>query len=389
MPSTLHLLIVDNTLGRRLAGGEYHILRVIKEWEKHVNVTMFASKLFASSNSRLIPNKVHVKDPIPSLDVNEAKLFTMIAMIRAFFVMFSRITGYYDVIVAPSHYVFHVLPCMFLKLRRRGGLVVVYFHDILITTDNPLRTVLSTAHNLLGFFLVRLSADLVFVINESARKNCLRFGIKKEKIVMMSNAVDVISPIRDDSHIKPLEFDACFLGRLVKNKGVSDLLHLWKILCCKNPDAQLAIIGDGPEKERMNKLIKRIGIEHNVTLFGFVSEDEKYRILTNSKVYVFPSYLESWGIALAEAMACGLPVVAYALPVYEEVFDDKLVTVPLGNVDAMDKQVEFLLENPESARKVGEEGREFVKRYDWSVVAKRELSEIIALRGRVYGRQSQ
>lgn len=66
MSSKLHLLIVDSNLGRQLAGGEYHVLRVVKEWEKHVNVIMFASKLFASSNSRLAPNKVHVKDPIPS-----------------------------------------------------------------------------------------------------------------------------------------------------------------------------------------------------------------------------------------------------------------------------------------------------------------------------------
>lgn len=380
------LLIVANNIGYRLSGGDYHILRVVKEWEKRVDVTMLASKLFASSNDYLPPNKVHVKDPIPYLDVANTYLYMIITMVRAFFLIFSRFEDRYDVIVAPSHYIFHVLPTIFLKLRTRGARMVVYFHDILITTDNPIRTMLSTAHNLLGFFLVRLSADLIFVINESAKENCLKFGIKEEKIVIMSNAVDVISLIRDNSHIKPIEFDACFLGRLAKSKGVYDLLHFWKIICAKKSDAKLAIIGDGPEKERINKLVKRIGIENNVTLFGFVSEDEKYRILTNSKVYVFPSYLESWGIAVAEAMACGLPVVAYGLPVYEEVFEDKLVTVPLGNVDAMVKRVEFLLENPGAARKIGEAGREFVKRYDWSVVAKRELSEIIALRGRAYVR---
>jgi glycosyltransferase involved in cell wall biosynthesis len=386
MSSELHLLIVDTTLGHQLAGGGYHILRVSKEWEKHISVTMFASKIFASSNSSLTPNEVHIKDPIPNVESNDPKLYTIIGMIRAFFIMFSRISDRYDVIVVPSHYAFHVLPCMFLKLRRRGTRVVVYFHDILITTDNPMRTMLSTAHNLIGFFLVRLSADLIFAINESAKKRCLEFGIKAEKIVMMSNAVDVTNLVRDISPKKTIEFDACFLGRLVKTKGVYDLLHAWKIICCKEPNAKLAIIGDGPEKEGINKLVKRIGIEHNVTLFGFVSEDEKYRILTNSKVYVFPSYLESWGIAVAEAMACGLPVVAYGLPAYKEVFEDKLVTVPLGDVDDLVKRVEFLLENPEAAREIGAKGREFIKRYDWNVVAERELSEIIALRARTYGR---
>lgn len=381
-----HLLIVGNSIGRMLCGGDYHILRVVKAWEKSIDVTMLASKLFSSSNTHLTPDRIHVKDPLPSLETNNPYFYMLISMVRAFYLSFSKLDDCYDVIVAPSLFVYDVLPTIFLKLRGRGARIVVYFHGILITTDNPIRTILSTTHNLLGFLLVRLSANLIFVINESTKKKCLKFGIKEEKIVMMSNAVDVISLIRDNSHIKPIPFDACFLGRLAKSKGIYDLLHFWKIICFRKPDAKLAIIGDGPEKERINKLVKRMRIENNVTLFGFVSEDEKYSILTNSKVYVFPSYLESWGIAVAEAMACGLPVVAYDLPVYKEVFEDKLVTVPLGNVNAMVKRVEFLLENPEAARKIGEEGKDFVKKYDWSVVAERELSAIIALKGRVYGR---
>lgn len=385
MSSKKHLLIVDNILGRQLAGGEYHILRVVKEWEKSADVTMIASKLFASSSSHLIPNKVHVRDPVPNLEVNNANLFTIIAMIRSFFVIFSRINDRYDAIIAPSHYAFHVLPCLFLKLRRKSTRLVVYFHGILITSDNPIRTMLSTAHNLLGFLLVRLSADLIFAINESSKKRCLEFGIKKEKIVMMSNAVDVIGIIRDNSCMKPVEFDACFLGRLVKTKGVYDLLHVWKTVCYKKPNAKLAIIGDGHEKEGINKLMKKLGIEDNITLFGFVAESKKHQILTNSKIFIFPSWLESWGIAVAEAMACGLPVVAYNLPEYKEVFSNTLITVPLGDVDGMAKQIILLLENPEFSIEIGQKGREFVKKYDWSVVADRELSAIIALKGREDG----
>ena len=74
-----------------------------------------------------------------------------------------------------------MLPCLFLKLRRKSTRVVVYFHDILITTDNPIRMILSTAHNLLGFLLVRLSADLVFTINQSIEKKMFRLRNKKTK----------------------------------------------------------------------------------------------------------------------------------------------------------------------------------------------------------------
>ncbi len=375
-----HLLIVDNILGRQLAGGEYHILRVVKEWEKTSDVTMVASRCFESSKSSLIPNKVYVRDPMPNLEFNDASLFTITAMIRSFSIIFSRFPDRYDAIISPSHYAFHVLPCLFLKLRRKSTRVVVYFHDILITTDNPMRTMLSTAHNLLGFLLVRLTADLVFTINESAKKRCLDFGIEKQKIVMMSNAVDVSEIVKDNSSFEQFEFDACFLGRLVKTKGVYDLLKVWKAVCLKKPNAKLAVIGDGPEKDEMNKFIKKLGIPNNVILFGFVSESTKSQIMTNSKIFIFPSWLESWGIALAEAMAFELPVVAYGLPIYKEVFDDKLITVPLGDTGAMTKQAILLLENPELSREMGQKGREFIKKYDWSIVAKNELTNIIDLK---------
>ena len=379
MFSKPHLLIVANNLGHRFSGGDYHILRVVKEWEKRVDVTMLASKLFASSNYNFTPKKVHVKDPIPYLENSNPYLFMIISMVRAFFLIFSRFDERYDVIIAPSHFVFYVLPCIFLKLRSKNALFVVYFHDILITNNNSMRKLLSTAHNLLGFFLVRLSADLIFVINGSAEQRCSKFGIREEKIVKTSSAVDVINPAGDIVDVEAREFDACFLGRLEKSKGVYDLLSICKLMRCKRPDARLVIIGDGPERERLKKLSTKMGLENNFTLPGFVSMERKYGMLKSSSVFVFPSYLESWGTAIAEAMSCRLPVVAYDLPVYKEVFEDKLITIPLGDVDVMAKQVIFLLENPDVARRIGEANREFVKRFNWSDVAERELSEIIAI----------
>jgi glycosyltransferase involved in cell wall biosynthesis len=129
----------------------------------------------------------------------------------------------------------------------------------------------------------------------------------------------------------------------------------------------------------MNELVLEEGLKNNVTLLGFLSEERKCETLQSSIIFVYPSYQESWGAVVAEAMACGLPVVAYDLPVYKEVFEDKLVTVPLGDVDSMAKQVIFLLENPDVAKKIGEKGREFVRRYDWNRVAEQELSVMINL----------
>ena len=73
----------------------------------------------------------------------------------------------------------------------------------------------------------------------------------------------------------------------------------------------------------------------NVEFAGYLSGSSKYALLKASKVLLFPSHYESFGMVALEALACGVPVVAYDLEVYKEAFEDKLITVPRGNTTAL------------------------------------------------------
>lgn len=283
---------------------------------------------------------------------------------------------YFDAIVASSHYPYDVIPAIFLKLRLPRSKFMVYFHSLDIPyRDAGLSRIISIIGNYLGALLVKMNADLVFTVNRYTQNFLLSLGIEKGRVFLTDNGVDV----RHFTSQPKKFFDGCFIGRHVKHKGIYDLLRIWEIVRESKPDAKLAICGHGEETSKIDEFVRKKKLEGNVLLLGFVQENEKYEVLCSSRIFIFPSYLEGWGIAIAEAMSCRLPVVAYKLPVYNEVFEDKLVTLPLGNVGEMAKQVLFLLENPEAAKKIGEDGREFMKRYDWSIIAKRELSEIISL----------
>lgn len=166
-----------------------------------------------------------------------------------------------------------------------------------------------------------------------------------------------------------------------KSKGVFDLISIWGGVCKKRPTAKLAILGDGPEKEQLAMLVIKMGLEKNVTFFGFVFGTEKSIIVANSKIFLFPSYLESWGISIAEAMAAGLPVVAYNLPIYPDVFGDKLIITPVGDIDAMIGKVIYLLDHPEIANRVGQSGKDFIRKYEWTAVAAKELSRVKLIKG--------
>lgn len=125
---------------------------------------------------------------------------------------------------------------------------------------------------------------------------------------MIPNGID-ISRIRS---IPPAgaPSDIIFAGRLIREKNVDLLIRAVGRLLPENPGIRCIIIGDGPEKERLMGLAGDLGVDGSVLFTGFLKGDEEViGHLKSSKVFVFPSTREGFGIAALEAMACGLPVV--------------------------------------------------------------------------------
>src|SRR4029077_16988532 len=89
---------------------------------------------------------------------------------------------------------------------------------------------------------------------------------------------------------------ACFIGRLVSQKGIFDLLKVMDELRRSHPEFRLVIVGSGPEKDLFMAEMQRLKL-NNIQLAGFVSEEEKISLLKRSKFFFFPSYEEGWGIA--------------------------------------------------------------------------------------------
>lgn len=359
-------IVVLNNIFLLGSGGENHIAEVTKYWSKYHKVQILKPK-----DDTLVTGLSQL---------HGLRLYLAIVAIyfsRMIKTPFISIRGS-DIIIAISHYPQDVLPAFFLRLMNPKSKLVVYHHGILIPPEH--RSIIrmgSLIYNYGGSLLSIALSDLIFTVNKSTRDYLLRFGADAQKVIVTANGVNV-PPIKEE--YQPKLFDACFLGRLNRSKGVLELPQIWTAVHDKRENARLLIIGGGTEKEELIRLLKNLNLEGSITIAGLVSDDKKYDYLKKSQIFVFPSHLESWGIAVAEAMACGLPVVAYDLPEYKEVFDNKLITVPLGNADELAKQIIYLLDNPQFSKKIGQNGREFVKKYDWSIVADKELSAMTNLK---------
>ncbi|MEZ0580900.1 glycosyltransferase family 4 protein [Nocardioides sp. MH1] len=104
------------------------------------------------------------------------------------------------------------------------------------------------------------------------------------------------------------------LGRLVAHKRVDLVIRAVAILAPTRPGLHLDVIGQGPERDGLERLVAGLGLRDRVTFHGFVDEDTKAALLTRSALHVCASDAEGWGQAVIEAAGHGVPTLARDVP---------------------------------------------------------------------------
>lgn len=309
---------------------------------------------------------------------------SLLILVKSFFVMkldFLESRNEKVVAYTSSDLFWEVIPAYFFKKRNKNIQWIQVIHHIYPNWKNRSG---GKVANFLGYYLQRFSfrlirkkADKIIILNNIVKKELVRMGFYGNKIFTSSNGID----IDYFDYIKKADpvYDGLFLGRLSPSKGIVDLVEIWKNICQEIPEAKLAIIGGVSEKTKdfLQKKIDGLNLKNNIDLLGYLEDSKAYSILKSGKLFIFPSHEEGWGIAIAEAMACALPVVSWDLPVYKEIFEKYTVQVKENDANLFSERVLELLKNDEMRKKIGESGKEFIRKYSWDSVAEKEL-EIIS-----------
>jgi glycosyltransferase involved in cell wall biosynthesis len=199
-------------------------------------------------------------------------------------------------------------------------------------------------------FLVE-EVDALEVSNELQRMAATgAFTIPQESVWINPFGADT-SLFRPDWDAQK-EFDVVYAGRLVKGKNVDLLLRLFKKV-----DGKLLLIGKGRDEEFYRSRANRLGIDHKVTFEGWVPNSELPRYLNMSKLFVMPSFSEGGGRSVAEAMACGLPVIAMKGSIGSEAYIEHGRVGYIVPPDALVNTVRSFLQDEEKTRAFGERGR--------------------------------
>jgi glycosyltransferase involved in cell wall biosynthesis len=358
-----------------LSGGDRHLLEVAARWREHVDVEVLAPRQAAEAiRSFLEDVTMHTLGTSPP-GASAGAALALEYVRRASLVTLRRPPAA-DVVLAASHFAPDAAGLA--RLVRRGALGVAYVYH-LVAARNSLspRTLWSKSDERLGLAILRRFAELVFVSNKPTAKALADRGFAP---VHTAVGVDLSSFRRIGApSVAP---KAAFVGRMVHTKGVSDTIEAWARVREAVPEARLVMVGIGPEREAGQALAERLGVSSSVDWPGFVSEQEKRRILIESRLLLAPSYEEGWGISVCEAMASGVPVVAYRLPVLDELFDAAYLGAQPGDVGELADLAVRVLTDDSLAETLSRTGPETASAYDLGRVADRELEVILEQRAR-------
>lgn len=238
----------------------------------------------------------------------------------------------HNLFIAGSHFIPDVWPALGQSKKAPGAVKAVYIHHIVQDMPRPknLNTLLANLQEKFCFDLIKYHFDKIITVNENVVESLRARGFT-QPILVSSNFVN-------NHQAKALPFDKkdityLFVGRLVAQKGVDDFLRACELAQQYVPNFKAVMVGAGPEMDRLKQTIRDKKL--NVEITGFVTERRKFDLLARSKLFVFPSIEEGWGIVIAEALSVGTPVIAYDLPVYKGPFGGQIHTVPIGERDKL------------------------------------------------------
>ena len=225
----------------------------------------------------------------------------------------------------------------------------------------------SRLNNFLRDWIIRWlypRADFIVSPSYGIAEDLTSDGVQGEKIKVIHNPVDIITIQEaakegvENSWFNGSSKIILAVGRLGSEKGFDYLIHTISILKKDNTDCKLVIVGEGDGRKYLEGVISEMQVIDRVQLIGF--QENPYKYLARSTIFVLSSLYEGFPNVLLEAMALGVPSVATRCPTGpEEIITDGVdgILVPPADEKAIADAIRRLLGDEDLRKRLGEAGR--------------------------------
>ena len=142
------------------------------------------------------------------------------------------------------------------------------------------------------------------------------------------------------------------------------------------PQATITIVGDGPERPELERMAQSLGVRDRIHFEGTVTNEKLAELYRRCLGVVFAAFKEPFGIAPLEALAYGRPLIAAGEGGYTEILEDACCLRTAARPDQLAQSMQYLLDHPQEAVRMGQSGHEIAKRYSWDDTAESLLAII-------------
>jgi glycosyltransferase involved in cell wall biosynthesis len=229
-----------------------------------------------------------------------------------------------------------------------------------------------------------------FVVPGIAAGNYVEgYGVPRSKIFTAPNAVDNhffeqgSASIRQRANFHRFDLGLpsrffLFTGRLVREKGIFDLLDAYRMLPAElQREVGLVYVGDGPDRASLQRRSK--GVPGSVVLAGFAQRDRLVQFYALADAFVFPTHADAWGLVMNEAMACGLPVICSdAAGCATDLVRDNGYVVPCRDVTRLSAAMEQVALDNDLRLRMAKCSRELVRSFSPALCAAGIVNAILA-----------
>ncbi len=383
------LVVANNNIGTGLSGGDRIAVNLIKHWSKKLDINLLGSAdakiLFKRFN--VLPKIFYQTDKVTSKQIfsfPELILHNIRRNLLGCIVLIKNLSKLkqIDYVYSCSDFYPDLLPALLLRLlNSRIKWIAGYY----LFAPNPfsnqsnyninrqyIRGFIYFLSQIISKTLVKLFADYVFVTSAPDIKQFISIRLKSNKIFVIQGGVDTVNfkKYKTSSSYIPSEhrkYDAVYLGRFHSQKGVIELINIWKLVVKKIPNAKLIMIGNGDLENQVKNLVKTYHLTKNIYLTGFMDGKPKINIFQNSKIVVHPAIYDSGGMAAAEAMSWGLPGVSFDLPALKTYYPKGMVKSKCNNLEDFAQNIILLLTNNKTYHQYSKHALELIKNnWDWS-----------------------
>lgn len=211
----------------------------------------------------------------------------------------------------------------------------------------------------------------VLAVSESVRDGLIRGGVPAERIEVVHGGIDLErferlpnrEAMRQQFYVPPDRPVVLCVGRFVRHKGFDIAIRAMNRVWQTFPEADIWLAGDGPDNTRLVNLTLHSHYPHHIRFFGYWSAVEE--LYVSADVLVAPARDAGLGLAVMEAMACGLPVIASQIPQLQRLVEHEKtgLLVPVENPDALAEAIIRLLKDKALAQRLAENAHQSADRF--------------------------